>query len=93
MPRSEVKVFSLTPQPGSTSVESLTGNVPRDEVESEESDIVPVGGNGELDGRSCGRLDQSTPDGSILLLAGLLFFVGLKRPFAQARSKFDSRNH
>ena len=93
VPRSEVKVFSLTPQPGSTSVESLTGNVPRDEVQSEESNRVPVGGNGELDGRSCGRLDQSTPDGSILLLAGLLFFVGLKRPFAQARSKFDSRNH
>ena len=92
MPRSEVKVFSLTPQAGSTAVESLTGNVPQDEMVLEEPIGVTVEMEETTDGRSCGKLRQSTPDGSVLLLGSLLLFVGLKRPFSQVHGKFKRRN-
>ena len=92
MPRSEVKVFSLTPQAGSTAVESLTGNVPQDEIVLEEPIGVTVEMEETTDGRSCGKLRQSAPDGSVLLLGSLLLFVGLKRPFSQVHGKFNRRN-
>ena len=92
MPRSEVKVFSLTPQAGSTAVESLAGNVPQDEMVLEEPIGVTVEMEETTDGRSCGRLGQSAPDGSVLLLGSLLLFVGLKRPFSQVHGKFNRRN-
>ena len=92
MPRSEVKVFSLTPQAGSTAVESLTGNVPQDEMVLEEPIGVTVEMEETTDGRSCGKLRQSAPDGSVLLLGSLLLFVGLKRPFSQVHGKFKRRN-
>ena len=92
MPRSEVKVFSLTPQAGSTAVESLTGNVPQDEMVLEEPVGVTVEMEETTDGRSCGKLRQSAPDGSVLLLGSLLLFVGLKRPFSQVHGKFNRRN-
>ena len=92
MPRSEVKVFSLTPQAGSTAVESLTGNVPQDEMVLEEPISVTVKLEETTDGRSCGGLGQSIPDGSVLLLGSLLLFVGLKRPFSQVHGKLNRRN-
>ena len=92
MPRSEVKVFSLTPQAGSTAVESLTGNVPQDEMVLEEPIGVTVKLEETTDGRSCGGLGQSIPDGSVLLLGSLLLFVGLKRPFSQVHGKLNRRN-
>ena len=96
MPRSSVKVFSLTPQAGSTSVESLTRNSSDGVGDSKESETNPQEVDAQLDAegqvspdsRSCGGVTQSVPDGSALLLAGFVFFVALKRPFLRASSKF-----
>jgi len=96
VPRSSVKVFSLTPQAGSTSVESLTGNSSNGVGDSKESETNPQEVDAQLDAegqvspdsRSCGGVTQSVPDGSALLLAGFVFFVALKRPFLRASSKF-----
>jgi len=99
-PRSSVKVFSLTPQAGSTSVESLTrnslgsvGNAEQSENKSQEvetkEDVDTQASSAAL---SCGGFTKSVPDGSGLLLVGFVFFVALKRPLLRASSKFHNRN-